>query len=200
MDKGSLRTAFMLLLVAFMTLFATASIIAGVRWKNDNSISGGIVHAANNNYIRVPNSTQPLPNEDEGTIVLWTKPPIKIFDQFVSDRDYIIFFSASNVPGVRIVYNLRTSRFEAGTPLMSSSPVNIFDEIPHQVVYVFKKGEVQTLLLDGNVVNESKFRPLEIMKATGFAIADVSAEEKDVEGAEVAVYDKKITVDMLAKI
>jgi hypothetical protein len=200
MAEGSIRTAFMFLLVAFLTLFVTASVIAGFHERGANLVSGDVVNVKSERIIRVPNSTQPLPNTEEGSIVLWTKPPIKIFDQFVSDRDYIIFFSSTNVPGVRIVYNLKTHRFEAGTPLMSSPVIDIFDETPHQLVYVFKKGENQALMLDGAQVNESKFKPLEIMKATGFAIADVSATETEIEGAEVVVYDRYMTEDMMGKI
>lgn len=200
MAEESLRTTFMFLLVAFLVIFVTASVIAGTRERGTNLVSGDVVNVKSERIIRVPNSTQPLPNTEEGSIVLWTKPPIKIFDQFVSDRDYIIFFSSTNVPGVRIVYNLKTHRFEAGTPLMSSPEINIFDETPHQLVYVFKKGENQALLLDGAQVNESKFKPLEIMKATGFAIADVSATETEIEGAEVVVYDRYMTEDMMKKI
>ena len=200
MAEDRLRTTMMFFLVAFLTVFITASVIAAMKEKSGNTLSGDVIKVKSERTIRVPNSTQALPNDQEGSIVLWTKPPIKIFDQFVSDRDYIIFFSATNVPGVRIVYDLKTSRFEAGTPLMTSPPVNIFDETPHQLVYVFKKGEKQMLMLDGAQVNESNFKPLEIMKATGFAIIDVSAKETDIQGAEVAVYDRYLTDQMLSKI
>jgi hypothetical protein len=123
-----------------------------------------------------------------------------MFDQFSDARDYIIFFSATNVPGLRVVYNIDKSRFEAGSPLLSSPEINIFDEQPHQFVYTFKKDVEQAMFIDGVKVNSSQFRPLKISDVTGFAVAISSVAEADIEGAEVAVYDRYLDEDGLTKI
>jgi hypothetical protein len=192
MEKGSVRASLMFLLVAFLVLFAAASLIAYTS-RDDGKVTANTIYIDNKNTIRVPDSSQPLPNEDEGTIVLWTKPPVEIFDQFSDARDYIIFFSSTNVPGVRVVYNIRESRFEAGSPLLSSQKIDIFDGQNHQFVYTFKKGVEQAIYIDGVRVNSSGFSPMEVSGVTGFAIAVASIAEADIAGAEVAMYDHYIS-------
>ncbi len=199
MKNAGVRTSLMFLLVAFLVVFAAGSFIA-YTYGDKDQVTGNTIHINNKNTIRVPDSSQPLPNEDEGTIVLWTKPPVEIFDQFSDARDYIIFYSSTNVPGLRVVYNIRSSRFEAGTPLLSSPEIDIFDGQNHQFVYTFKKGVEQSIYIDGVKVNSSDFRPLEISDVTGFAIAMISIEEADVGGAEVAMYDRFVTEDELKEI
>ncbi|MBU2561206.1 MAG: hypothetical protein KKD17_02830 [Nanoarchaeota archaeon] len=190
MKKGSLRTSFVFLLVAFLVLFAAASLVANI--ESEGKVTGSTIRIKNSNTIQVPDSHQPLPNEDEGTIVLWTKPPIEIFDQFSDTRDYIIFYSSTNVPGLRIVYNMKSRRFEAGTPLMESPEIDIFDSQDHQVVYTFKKDMEQALYLDGAKVASSMFKPMKISQVTGFAVALASIKEVEIGGIEVAVYDRYI--------
>jgi hypothetical protein len=199
MKKGGVRTSLMFLLVAFLVVFAAASFVAYIS-RGPDKITANTIIINSKNTIRVPDSSQALPNENEGTIVLWTKPPVNMFDQFSDARDYIIFFSATNVPGLRVVYNIDKSRFEAGTPLLSSPEINIFDEQPHQFVYTFKKDVEQAMFIDGVKVNSSQFRPLKISDVTGFAVAISSISEADVEGAEVMMYDHYLTQDDLTKI
>ncbi len=189
MDKrGSHTRAFLYLLIAFMILFSTATLLAYT--KSDDAITGRSISINSHNTIRVPDSNQPMPNENEGTIVLWTKPPIEIFEQFDDARDYIIFYSATNVPGLRIVYNIQTKRFEAGTPQLKSPEIDIFDGNNHQLVYTFNKEQGQAIYLDGVKVDESTFKPLKISQVTGFAIALPTIHQVDIKGVEVAVYDR----------
>lgn len=198
MKKGGLRTSLVFLLVAFLVLFAAASLVANI--ESEDKVTGSTISIKNNNAIQVPDSSQPLPNEDEGAIVLWTKPPIEIFDQFSDARDYIIFYSSTNVPGLRIVYNIQSRRFEAGTPLMESPEIDIFDGRDHQLVYTFKKDMEQVLYLDGAKVSSSLFKPVRISQVTGFAVAIRSVPEVDIAGIEVAVYDRQLEGDSLAGI
>jgi len=188
MKKGSFRASLIFLLAACLIIFATAAFVAEM--ESEDKITANSIRINNHNTIRVPDSHQPLPSTDEGTIVLWTKPPVEIFDQFSDARDYIIFFSSTNIPGLRIVYNLQTRTFEAGTPLMSSPEIDIFDGKNHQLVYTYKKGLEQAIFLDGVKVDSSGFRPMEISKVTGMAVALPMLDEVDVTGLEVAVYDR----------
>jgi hypothetical protein len=199
MKKGGVRTSLMFLLVAFLVVFAAASFVAYIS-RGPDKITANTIMINSKNTIRVPDSSQALPNENEGTIVLWTKPPVNMFDQFSDARDYIIFFSATNVPGLRVVYNIDKSRFEAGSPLLSSPEINIFDEQPHQFVYTFKKDVEQAMFIDGVKVNSSQFRPLKISDVTGFAVALSSIAEADIKGAEVAVYDRFLDEKDIEKI
>jgi hypothetical protein len=200
MKKGSVRSAFMFLMVAFLILFAAGSFVANID-NDENQVTAHTININEKNTIQVPNSNQPVPNKDEGTLVLWTKPPVEIFDQFSDDREYLIFFSATNVPGLRIVYNLKESRFEAGTPILKSPVIDIFDGKNHQLVYTFKKGVEQAMFLDGQKVDSSEFKPSEVLTgATGFMVATSAITEKDIKGVEVAVYDRQMTGDDLAKV
>ncbi len=196
--KAGINRAFLFLLVAFLTIFAAASFIAYT--QGEDKITGELINVNNKNTIRVPDSSQPLPNQDEGTVVLWTKPPIEIFDQFSDARDYIIFFSATNMPGVRVVYNIRQKRFEAGSPLLMSPEIDIFDSRNHQLSYTFRKDGEQALFLDGKKVDSSDFRPMRITDVTGFFTALESAAEVDIAGLEVAVFGKSLSEDELCKV
>jgi hypothetical protein len=196
--KAGIRTSLMFLLVASLVVFAVGSLVVNIR--SENKITGESITVNAKNTIRVPDSNQPLPNPDEGTIVLWTKPPVEIFSQFSDARDYIIFFTATNVPGLRVVYNIKEKRFEAGTPLLTSPQIDIFDGQNHQLAYTYKKGLGQKVFLDGVEVASSDFRPMKISQVTGFAFAVQSAPEAEIAGAAVVMYDHYLTQDDLARI
>jgi len=200
METRAIWTAFLLLLVGFLVLFATASLIADANWRKEDQISANIVRVDNDNVIRLPNTNQALPSTEEGTLVVVTNPPVKLFDQFSDTRDYIIFFSATNLPGVRVAYDIKKKMFQVGTPLMSSQEINIFDEKPHQLAYSFKKEGKQALFIDGVKVNESDFEPMTIMSATGFAVAVSAMSEIDMKGIEVAMYDHSMQQSDLSKL
>lgn len=201
--KAGIRTSLMFLLVASLVVFAAGSLV--VNMQADDKITGQSVTRQNitinaKNSIRVPDSNQPVPNTDEGTIVLWTKPPVEVFSQFSDARDYIIFFSATNVPGLRIVYNMDAKRFEAGTPLLVSQQIDIFDGQNHQVTYTYKNGVGQKIFLDGVEVASSDFKPMKISQVTGFAFAVQSVPEAEVGGASVVMYDHYLTKEDLDRI
>lgn len=187
-QKASLRTAFIFLTVAALLVLGTASFVANM--KNQEKLTANTILFSNTNSIKVPNSHQPLPNENEGAIVLWTKPPVKIFDQFSDARDYIIFYSATNLPGLRVVYNIRTEQFEAGTPLLTTPKVDIFDDQPHQIAYTYKRGFEQALFLDGKKVDSSEFKPPRILDATGMFWAIESVKASEIAGIEIALFDR----------
>lgn len=197
--KANIRTAFIFFMLAFLILFGTASFLANNEAESDDSVTGNIIRITKQNTLKVPDSDQSLPNVDQGTVALWTKPPVQVFDDFSDEKEYLVFFSATNMPGLRIVYNLKERRFESGSPLLKSPPIDIFDGSNHQLVYTFKEGGRQAMLLDGVKVDESDFRPLKITKVTGFAIAPIIGEV-DISGIELAVYDRFVTEDMLDKI
>ena len=197
--KANLRTAFIFFMIAFLILFGTASFLTNLELKSDDSVTGRVIKINKDNTIKVPDSDQTLPNVNEGTISLWTKPPVQIFDEFTDEKEYLVFFSAMNLPGLRIVYNLKEKHFESGSPLLESPPIDIFDGKNHQLVYSFKKGKNQILFLDGNKVAESEFKPLEISKVTGFVIAPMISEVS-ISGVELAMYDKFVNADLLGKI
>ncbi len=193
MKKGGIDQGFVFLLLAMMVVFAGAAIVAKINADSANRVTGFTIEAPQDNIIQVPNSNQEVPNEDEGSIVLWTKPPIQIFDQFKDVRDYIVFFTATNMPGVRVVYNIREQRFEAGSPLMESTKIDIFDGNAHQIVYTYKKDGEQAIMLDTVKVASSEFKPIKITQITGFATYGEDAAEIDISGIEVAVYDREIS-------
>ncbi|MBW2966848.1 hypothetical protein KY362_00005 [Candidatus Woesearchaeota archaeon] len=200
--RGNVRTALLFLLVAFLIVIAAASFMANFGRIQESEITGQTITVANrDNAVRMHESLTSVPNPDEGTIVIWTKPPMKIFGQFDDSHQYIIFFTAENIPGLRVAYNMKTSSFEAGTPLLRTPPVDIFDEAPHQFVYTYKAGGEQAIFLDGQKVSESAFSPMQITKVTGFMIKDFSDILRiDIDGLEISVYDRAISAEDLGKI
>jgi hypothetical protein len=199
--KEPLKTSLMFLLVAFLIIFAAGAFVANMDRQERQKITADTIAIDSNNVIRVPNSHQPVPNTQEGTISLWTKPAVEIFDQFSDARDYIVFFSATNMPGLRVVYNIKAARFEAGTPLMASPKIDIFDKQNHHFVYMFRKGGEQKIYLDGVQVKSSDFRPIEKDMVVGLSIYELEdIEEVEIKGIEVAQYDRFMTADDLKKI
>ena len=201
--KANTKTAFIFLLIAFLMLFGTASLVANFQdltAESDDKITANTIIITKENSLRVPNSNQEIPNDNEGTIVLWTKPPVEIFNQFSNERDYLIFFSSTNIPGLRIIYNMKEKRFEAGTPLLKSPEIDIFDGKNHQLTYTFKKNSKQLLFLDSVKVDESDFRPLKISAVTGLAISVGEIKEIDISGVEIAMYDHYIDENHLENI
>ncbi|MBW2965065.1 hypothetical protein KY363_06415 [Candidatus Woesearchaeota archaeon] len=198
--RDPLRTSFMFLMIAFLVVFAAGSFVAYLQ-KQDIEVRSETLDISNSNVIRVPDSNQPVPNPDEGTLVLWTKQNIEIFDQFRDARDYIIFFTATNLQGLRIAYNIAEERFEAGMPLLATPKINIFDKADHQFVYTWKKGVEQALYLDGQKVRSSSFTPISTSDIVGMSIADIEQyDEADIAGIEVAHYDRYMTAEELNKI
>ncbi|MFC1741836.1 hypothetical protein ACFL3V_04845 [Nanoarchaeota archaeon] len=198
MDRA-LRTSFLMLLIAFLILFGAGSIVAKMNHgeAEANPITANTISVTNDNIIQVPNSHQKAPNTDQGTIVIWTKPPVEIFSQFSDARDYIIFYSATNIPGLRVVYNIKEKHFEAGAPLMSSPEVDIFDQKNHQIVYTFKKDGQQSIFLDGVKAATSDFKPIDSSKIVGFSFLEETADKVDIEGIEITAYDHSLTPEDL---
>ena len=202
--RASLRTALIFLLFAFIVVFAAASFIGSMDRLDRitaNAVNSEIISISGVNAIMVPGSSQPLPNIEEGTVEVWTKPPIEVFGQFDDARKYIVFYSAENKPGLRVVYNLQDNVFEAGMPILRSSEVDIFDDGYHQVVYTFKKGVGQSLFIDGQKVAESEFIEATATRITGFIIGTGMTpddlDEVDIKGVEVAAYDRYVTAEEL---
>ena len=201
MKKDSLRTSLMFLLVAFLIILTAGALVANMERDEKQKITADTIAIDSNNVIRDPDSHQPVPNTKEGTISLWTKPAVEIFDQFSDARDYIVFFSATNMPGLRVVYNIKESRFEAGTPLMASPKIDIFDKKNHHFVYMFKKGGEQAIYLDGVKTSSSSFSPVKKDMVVGLSIYDIEAiEEVEIKGIEVAQYDRFMTAEDIKKI
>ncbi len=198
--RDPLRTSFLFLLVAFLVIFAAGAFVANMK-DNAPDIRAETLKITGNSVIRVPNSESTVPNPTQGTLVLWTKKKIEVFDQFRDARDYIIFFTADNMPGFRIAYNIADSRFEAGMPILATPQVNIFDNTDHQFVYTWNKDIEQALYLDGKKVRSSKFLPVNKDMIVGMSIADIEQfEEVDVEGIDITYYDKFMTEEELQKI
>ncbi|PIN70743.1 hypothetical protein COV93_00220 [Candidatus Woesearchaeota archaeon CG11_big_fil_rev_8_21_14_0_20_43_8] len=150
------------------------------------------------NTIAVPGSQRELPKGDEGSVVLMVKPPVQILEQFSDVREYILFFSSVNEPDLSIAYNIQSKRFEAGSPVLSSKEIDIFDGRAHQLAYTYKRGMGQNLFLDGTLVNTSVFDWRGASEITGFAVSSV--ESYDVaEGFEtkIAVTDYVVGSEIL---
>lgn len=200
LKRDPLKTSFLFLMIAFLILFAAGSFAAYIQ-KNEAEVRSETIDISNSNVIRVPDSNKPVPNPDEGTLVLWTKQNIEVFDQFRDARDYIIFFTATNLQGLRIAYNIAEERFEAGMPILATPKINIFDRADHQFVYTWKKGVEQALYLDGQKVRSSSFTPISTTEIIGMSIADIEQyDEADIEGIEIANYDRYMTAEDLRRI
>ena len=76
-----------------------------------------------------------------------------------------------------------------------------FDGEPHQLVYAFREGGEQRLFIDGTLVNDSKFDPVETVHLTGFAISEIEKVRViDSEGFSVSVdqaVDEAVIDEML---
>lgn len=201
--KASHTAAFVGLMCAFIIVLGAASFVSHM---NANELTGNAIRSeyitvGANNAIMLPGSEQAVPNEKEGTISIWTKPPIEVFDQFEDARKYIVFFSSKTHPGMRIVYNLEEKVFEAGLPILKSPKVDIFDNKPHNIIYTYKRGYLQGLVLDGQPVAESDFIEASATKITGFAIGiDGVLDEVEISGIEVAAYDHYLTPEEIADL
>lgn len=197
MDRtAGYKRAFLFILAAFLVTLITASFIS---YRNasvtGNSIMSESISVTGTNAIMLPDSYQELPNTEEGTMSLWTKPPVQMFEQFDDSRKYIIFFTSTNVPGMRIVYNLDEKVFEAGVPVMKSPRIDIFDDAPHNVVYTFKRGVGQSLFIDGQIVNTSDYIEITVDKVTGFAVLtdDGTFPTVSMSGVSVQKYGRYMT-------
>lgn len=192
--KASINFALMFLLVSFLIIIGTAAFVFKFQSPSTNEISGHTINVANNqNAIKLPNSLQAVPNENEGTLVIWTKPPVQVFDQFSDSRKYIVFFQSTNIKGLKIIYNLETKKFEAGTPIMESNEIDIFDNQAHQIIYTYTKGRTQSIFIDGEEHIRSDFKPVSVSKITGLVIQDFNElKDIDIEGVTVEIYDRNI--------
>ena len=99
---------------------------------------------------------------------------------------------------MRINYNIKLKRFEAGSPLILTPEIDIFAGEPQQLVYTFKKGVGQRLFLNGKMVAESEFKPPVETVITGFVALDVEDMPViDLPSTDVAVYEGYLSEDDL---
>jgi hypothetical protein len=198
--KANYKTAFFFILVAFLlTFLATSFIIYTGSSITGNTVSSDDLKITGTNAIMLPDSNQPLPNTEEGTVSLWTKPPVQMFEQFNDARKYIVFFTAANIPGMRVVYNLEEKVFEAGVPVLKSSRIDIFDNQEHNVVYTYKRGVGQSLFIDSQIVNTSDYVELSVDEVTGFSVfeGETALPEVNVGGVEIAKFCSYVTQEEL---
>jgi hypothetical protein len=100
------------------------------------------------------------------------------------------------VDGLAIDYHWGSKNVTAGIPQLTSPPINLLDNNLHTIVYAFKRGEKQILVIDGVVVGESEFGTAVKQSVTGFLIKTPSKQiESELPGVEVKFYDKMVDVN-----
>ncbi len=151
--------------------------------------------------ILVPGMSADLPNEEEGSIIWWTKPEMSIFKEFKGMKKFLVMYVSKRLNGLVIAYDFDDENLVGGTPLMHTPKINFFDGKPHQIAYTFKKGGLQAIYFDGTKLAETAYRELVLDSVSGFAVHSVDADAlpsaaKEGIGDE-AIYDKALSEDEL---
>jgi len=108
-----------------------------------------------------------FPNTEQGSFVYSGNLNQEIIESR-SDIQFIILFYSRKIPGLAMRYNLKDKTIEAGLPVIKSEPIDLFDRDRVQVVYSFKKGEKQRIILNGKELISSPYTGKPAGMLTGF--------------------------------
>jgi hypothetical protein len=122
-----------------------------------------------------------LPNQDEGTVRIDLKATRE--DVVVADTPItkLQLFRSKTLDGLSIYYMYENQNVTGGIPRLTTAPVDLLDGNMHTIIYTFKRGFKQLLVIDGIVMAESDFAAAVKQSPTGFLIKDVQEPVREVE-------------------
>jgi len=146
-------------------------------------------------------NTVDLPNPDEGTLRIDFRAVDSDVNVAESSPTKILLFRSKVLEGLNVYYLYQDKNVTAGMPRLTSPAINLLDGTMHTIVYTFKRGYKQMLLVDGQVMGESDFSPAVKQAPTGFL---VNVPENDVQDDKISVsvssYDKMVEPGQLSSI
>ncbi len=169
---GNLKLAVNFLILSFAILFTVGILTSQFTSEesenpaSDQITANAIMYSTENSII-VPGMTADLQNAKEGTIIWWTKPEMKVFSEFKSQKEYLLMFISNNLDGLVIGYHYDKEAIFGGTPTIFTPKILFFDGTSHQIGYTFRQGGNQQLYYDGALLAESKYVPMESIDMTG---------------------------------
>ncbi len=194
--KRGINLGVVLLGVSFIGLMFVGVLISSGSLGNNvdditdsNDITGDVIMISTENAIIIPGMDADLQSKEEGTIMWWTKPEMRVFKDFESTKEYLIMFSSSNLPGLMIAYGFAGKNIVGGMPMMKSGGVEFLDNKAHQIAYTFKKGGEQVLYFDGEMKVRGEYRESQVNVLTGHVVVG----EMDI--AKESIVDRVATVD-----
>tara|TARA_Y100000310_G_C20700057_1_gene828925 strand:+ start:4165 stop:4707 length:543 start_codon:yes stop_codon:yes gene_type:complete len=104
--------------------------------------------------------------------------------------DNLILFNSKTIKGLRLVYRLNEQIIEAGLPPFKTLQFELFDKNTHNIIYTFKQGIGQKIMVDGKDMGFEKFVLPIKNQITGNVIYEPSTTSRAVLPAEITVTDK----------
>jgi hypothetical protein len=121
--------------------------------------------------INLPNVNHDFTTDNQGTITFQTNLNIAAMLVDGKNPEYIVFFESKNIEGLKIRYNVKDKTFEAGLPVMKSSPITFGNGEVHTMRYTYVKDLRQELVFDNNLIAAGYYDGISKMnKLTGFSI------------------------------
>jgi hypothetical protein len=134
-----------------------------------------------------------LPNPDEGTLRIDFRAVESDVDVGESAPTKVLLFRSKVLEGLSVYYLYEEKNITAGMPRLTSPAVNLLDGSMHTVIYTFKRGYKQMLIVDGQVMAESKFSPAVKQAPTGFLVYSPEKEvSNDRVGVAVSSYGRMV--------
>lgn len=121
-----------------------------------------------------------LPNPEEGTLRIDFRAVESDVDVAEMPPTKVLLFRSKAIEGLNVYYLYEEKRVSAGIPLMLSPEINLLDGSHHTIIYTFKKGYKQMLLVDGNIMAEGDYSPAVKRAPTGFLV-NVPDNEVEIE-------------------
>jgi len=134
-----------------------------------------------------------LPNPDEGTVRIDFRAVDSDVNVGETPPTKILLFRSKVLGGLNVYYLYEGRNVTAGMPKLTSPSINLLDGTMHTVIYTFKRGYKQMLIVDGQVMGESDFLPAIKQAPTGFLVYSPDKEiQADNIGVSVSSYDKMV--------
>jgi hypothetical protein len=181
---------FVLFLVAIGTRSYLSQIIPNIQGKAETVV-----------VLKEMGNTVDLPNPDEGTLRIDFRAVDSDVNVAESSPTKILLFRSKVLEGLSVYYLYDDKNVTAGMPRLTSPAVNLLDGTMHTIIYTFKRGYKQMLLVDGQIMGESDFSPAVKQAPTGFLVNVPENEiSNDRIGVTVSSYDKMVEPSQLASI
>lgn len=136
-----------------------------------------------------------LPNPEEGTVRIDFRAVDSDVNVAENAPTKILLFRSKVVEGLDVYYLYEEKKVAAGMPLLASPAIDLLDGSMHTIIYTFKRGYRQMLIVDGQVIGESDFSPASKLAPTGFLVNDPEDEILTEKGdLSVSSYDKMVEI------
>jgi hypothetical protein len=139
-----------------------------------------------------------LPNPDEGTLRIDFRAVDSDVNVAESSPTKVLLFRSKTLEGLNVYYLYEEKNVTAGMPKLTSPSINLLDGSMHTIIYTFKRGYKQMLIVDGQLVGESDFAPAVKQAPTGFL---VYVPENEIEtgnvGAAVSSYGRMMELNQV---